>query len=154
MSQQHVELAERVIAAVNDRDVDGYLACCADDIKLRTPWAAVEGVYEGRDAIRRFFADLRDTLPDFRLTIERAEPIGATRVLLFLRVSLHGRASGLPAGAISGDTPAAPDIPTATVYDFADGKVASIRVFLDRDQALKAVGLSERHASGDNPELG
>ena len=146
MSQGNVELAERVVAAVNERDVDGYLACCADDIKLRTPWAALDGVYEGPEAIRRFFADLQDWAPDFRLTIERTEPIGATRVLVFLRVSLRGRASGLSAVAVSGglsDDPAARDIPTATVYDFADGKVAGIRVFLDRDQALEAVRLRE-----------
>jgi hypothetical protein len=105
----------------------------------------VEGVYEGPRAIRRFFADLQDWAPDFRLTIERAEPIGETRVLVFLRVSLRGRASGLPAVAMSGglsEAPGARDLSTATVYDFADGKVTSIRVFLDRDEALEAVGLS------------
>ena len=146
MSQQNLVLVERVVAAVNGRDVDGYVACCADDIKLRTPWAAVEGVYEGPEAIRRFFADLQDWAPDFRLTIERAEPIGATRVLVFLRASLSGRASGLPAAAMSGglgDAPTAGLLSTATVFDFAGGMVASIRVFLDRDQALKAVGLAE-----------
>jgi ketosteroid isomerase-like protein len=146
MSQENIELAERVVTAVNERDVDGYLACCADDIKLRTPWADVDGVYEGPEAIRRFFADLQDWAPDFRLRIERTEPIGPTRVLVFLRVSVRGRASGVPAGAIGGgvsDAPAAREIPTATVYDFAGGKVASIRVFLDRDEALEAVGRRE-----------
>jgi ketosteroid isomerase-like protein len=146
MSRKNVELAERVVAAVNERDVEGYLACCADDVKLRTPWAAVEGEYEGAEAIRRFFADLQDWAPDFRLTIERAEPIGATRVLVFLRASMRGRASGLSAAAIRGgvsDTPAERDIRTATLYDFAGGRVTSIRVFLDRDQALEAAGLPD-----------
>ena len=146
MSQENVELVERVVAAVNERDVEGYVGCCADDVKLQTPWSAVEGVYEGSEAIRRFFADLQDTAPNFRLTIERAEPIGDTRVLVFLRASVTGRASGLPAGALSGelrDAPAAGDIPTATVYDFADSKITSIRVFVDRDEALEAVGLRE-----------
>jgi ketosteroid isomerase-like protein len=146
MSQENLDLVERVVAAVNERDVDGYLACCTDDIKLRTPWAGVEGVYEGPEAIRRFFADLQDWAPDFRLTIDRAEPIGATRVLVLLRASLSGRASGLPGVAMSGglrDAPAARELSTGTVYDFAGGKVTSIRVFLDRDQALEAVGLSE-----------
>jgi ketosteroid isomerase-like protein len=156
MAQENSELVDRVVAAVNERDVDGYVACCADDIKLRTPWAAVEGVYEGPEAIRRFFADLQDWAPDFRLTIERAEPIGATRVLVFLRASLSGRASGLPAAAMSGGlghAPAAGALSTATVFDFGGGKVASIRVFLDRDQALKAVGRAEPAPQGDeNPE--
>ena len=148
MSQEKLELVERVVAAVNERDVDGYVACCADDIKLRTPWAAVEGDYEGPEAIRRFFADLQDWAPDFRLTIERAKPIGATRVLVFLRASLSGRASGLPAVAMSsglGNAPAAGELSTATVFDFVGGKVASIRVFLDRHEGLEAVGLAEPH---------
>jgi ketosteroid isomerase-like protein len=153
---QNLELVERVVAAVNERDVDGYVACCADDIKLRTPWAALEGLYQGPEAIRRFFADLRDWAPDFRLTIERAEPIGATRVLVFLRASLSGRASGLPAAAMSGglgEAPAVEALATGTVFDFAGGKVASIRVFLDRDQALEAVGLADPAPQGGrNPE--
>src|SRR5215204_2844353 len=74
--RRRTELVERVVAAVNERDVEGYVGCCADDVKLQTPWSAVEGVYEGSEAIRRFFADLQDTAPNFRLTIERAEPIG------------------------------------------------------------------------------
>ena len=156
MSQANLELVERVVAAVNERDVDGYLACCTDDVKLRPPWAAVEGVYEGPAAIRRFFADVQDWAPDFRLTIDRAEPIGATRVLVFLRASLSGRASGLPAVAMSsglGEPAAAGKLSTATVIDFAGGKIAGIRVFLDRDQALEAVGLAEPSPQGgENPE--
>jgi ketosteroid isomerase-like protein len=156
MSQQNLELVERVVAAVNERDVDGYVACCADDIKLRTPWAALDGVYEGPEAIRRFFADLQDWAPDFRLTIERAEPIGATRVLVFLRASLSGRASGVPAVAMSGglgDARAEGELSTATVFDFVGGRVASIRVFLDRAQGLEAVGLAEPSPQGgENPE--
>jgi hypothetical protein len=29
------------------------------------------------------------------------------------------------------------------VYDLVDGKIGHIRIFLDREQALKAVGLEE-----------
>jgi SnoaL-like domain len=141
-----VEIVRRLIAAVNERDVGAYLACCTEDIRLCTPWAPVEGAYEGAGAIRRFFADLEDTLPDFRLSIERAEPIGAERVLAFVRAFVSGRASGIPATAMSGGVPdpAAPGyIPTANVYDFVGGKIASIRVFLERAEALEAVGLRE-----------
>jgi ketosteroid isomerase-like protein len=146
MSHENVEVVERLIAAVNERDLGGYLACCTDDVRLSTPWAPVEGAYEGSEAIRRFFADLQDTLPDFRLTIERAESIGPARVLAFVKAVVSGRASGIPAAAMSGrlhDPSAAGHIPTANVYDFAGGKIASIRVFLDRREALEAVGLRE-----------
>ena len=71
MSQENVEIVQRAIAAVNDRDVDRYLACCTEDIQMRTPLAPIEGVYEGADAIRRFFANVQDTSPDFRIEVER-----------------------------------------------------------------------------------
>jgi ketosteroid isomerase-like protein len=147
MSQANLKLVREMISAVNERDLDRYLAHCTDNIELHTPWAAVEGVYEGRDAIRRFFSDLRDTVPDFRLTIERLEPIGPDRVLGFLQASGTGRASGMPAGAgvpsaTAGAVPAATPgaVPTANIYDLADGKISRIRIFLDRDEALEAAG--------------
>ena len=36
MSRQNVRLVERAIAAVNDRDIDRYLACCTEDVELHT----------------------------------------------------------------------------------------------------------------------
>jgi ketosteroid isomerase-like protein len=144
MSQENVEVVESAIAAVNERDIDRYLACCTEDIQLQPPWTAVEGVYEGPDAVRRFFVDLRDTIPDFQLTIERLESVGANQVLAFLRASATGRASGIPAGAAA---PAAAipagGIPTANVYDLVDGKIRRVQAFLDREEALEAVGLAE-----------
>jgi ketosteroid isomerase-like protein len=142
MSHENLEAVREVISAVNDRDLDRYLAHCTEGIQLETPWAAVEGVYEGRDAIRRLFSDLRDTLPDFHLVIERLEPIGSDRVLAFLRASATGRASGITAGAGARGA-SGRDIPSANVYDLAGGKIRRIRVFLDRQEALEAVGLRE-----------
>ena len=142
MSHENLEAVREVISAVNDRDLDRYLAHCTESIQLETPWSAVEGVYEGPDAIRRLFSDLRDTLPDFHLVIERLEPIGCDRVLAFLRASATGRASGITAGAgVLSAT--GRDIPSANVYDFAGGKIKRIRVFLDRQEAFEAVGLHE-----------
>ncbi len=142
MSQEKMEVVREVISAVNDRDLDRYLAHCTESIRLETPWAPVEGAYEGPDAIRRFFSDVRDTLPDFQLVIERLEPIGADRILALLRASATGRASGITAGA---EVLSATDrsMPTATLFDLAGEKVRRIRVFLDRQEAFEAVGLRE-----------
>src|SRR6266550_7977096 len=113
MSQENVEIVKRAIAAVNDRDIDGYLACCTEDVQMRTPLASIGAVYEGMDAIRRFFADIQDTVPDFRIEVERLDSIAPNRVLAFIRVTATGRASGL---AILGHTTAA-DTPTVHIYD-------------------------------------
>jgi ketosteroid isomerase-like protein len=132
MSQENVEIVKRAVAAVNQRDIDGYLACCTKDVQLSTPLAEVAGVYEGPNGIRRFFADLGDTSPDFKITIERLEAIGPDRVLAFMLVTGTGRASGIPQ-----------DAPTGNVYDLVDGKIERIRIFVDREQALEAAGLKE-----------
>src|SRR5829696_2900067 len=144
MSQENVEVVRRAIAAANERDVDRYLALCSEDIELQTPWTAVEGLYVGPDAIRRFFTDIRDTARDFHLNIERLESIGSDRVLAFLRAHVSGRASGITVGSESlSSEPRHAGIPTGNVYDLSDGKIRRIRIFVDRDEALEAVGLRE-----------
>ena len=129
MSQENVETVGRAIAAINARDIDGYLACCTENVELLTPLAGAE--YLGADGIRRFFTDIEDIGPDFRIEVQRVQAIGDSNVIAFMRVRSTGRASGIVTGAES-----------ANVYDFIDGKISRIRIFLDRDEALKAVGLS------------
>jgi hypothetical protein len=133
MSHENVQVVKRAVAAVNNRDVDSYLACCTADVRMENVNAPIEGAYKGADGIRRFFADMLDTAPDFRITIERLESIGADRVLGFMRLNLSGRASGVRLDS---------DIPSATVYDLADGKMRRVRIFLDRKEALEAVDSS------------
>lgn len=134
MSEENVALVEKAIAAINERAIEDYLACCTEDVQLVTPAAGIGGTYEGKQAIRRFFADLSDTSPDFHIEIEGLEAIGSDRVLGLLRVSATGRASGIAA---------AEDTPTANIYDMVNGKIARVRIFMDRDEALKAAGLDE-----------
>jgi hypothetical protein len=39
MSQENVETVERAIAAINARDLEGYLACCTENVELLTQLA-------------------------------------------------------------------------------------------------------------------
>ena len=132
MPQENVRLVERAIAAINARDIEGYLACCTENVKLETPMAAVGGVYEGIDGIRRFFTDVEEAAPDFRIELDGVEEVDSRRVIAFLRTSSTGRASGIRLAA-----------PQTNVYDLIDGKISHIRIFFDRQEALKAAGLEE-----------
>jgi ketosteroid isomerase-like protein len=132
MSAENVRLVERAIAAINARDIEGYLACCTENVKLETPVAAVGGVYEGSDGIRRYFADIEEAGPDFRIELDGVEEVDSKRMLAFLRFSSTGRASGIRLAA-----------PLTNVYDLIDGKISHVRIFVDRQEALKAVGLDE-----------
>jgi uncharacterized protein (TIGR02246 family) len=130
VSQENVETVERAIAAINARDIEAYLACCTENVELLTPIVGAQ--YLGADGIRRFFTDIEDAGPDFRIEVQRVRAIGDSNALALLRVGSTGRASGIVTGA-----------ETANVYDFVDGKIGRICIFLDRDEALKAVGLEE-----------
>jgi hypothetical protein len=94
--------------------------------------AAVGGVYEGIDGIRRFLTDVEEAAPDFRIELDGVQEVDSKRVIAFLRSSSTGRASGIRMAA-----------PQTNVYDLIDGRISHIRIFLDRQEALKAVGLDE-----------
>jgi hypothetical protein len=129
MSQENVETVWRAIAAINARDIDAYLACCTEEVQLSVA-ESVGAEYLGADGINRFFTDIEDAGPDFRIEVERVQAIGDSLVLALLQVSSTGRASGIVTSAES-----------ATVYDFVDGRMNRIRIFFDRGEAIKAVGL-------------
>jgi ketosteroid isomerase-like protein len=132
MPQENVRLVERAIAAINARDIESYRACCTEDVKLETPTAAIGGVYEGIDGIRRFLTDLEEATPDFRIELDGVEEVDSKRVIAFLRNNSTGRASGIRMAW-----------PQTNVYDLIDGKISHVRMFVDRQEALKAVGLEE-----------
>ena len=103
-----------------------------EDVQLFPPTAQIEGAYEGRSGVRRFLAYVQDAGPNFRLSVERLESIGPDRVLGFLQATMSGRASGIDN-----------DFPVTNIYDLANGRIRRVRVFMDRDAALEAAGLSE-----------
>jgi hypothetical protein len=53
MTRKNVTTVQLAVAALNNRDVDAYLACCVDDVELQTPVSPVEGAYRGTTGIRR-----------------------------------------------------------------------------------------------------
>jgi ketosteroid isomerase-like protein len=130
VSQENVEIVRRVVAALNARDLEGYLACCREDVELRLP--VVAGVYEGPEGIKRWFADIEDAGPDFHLDLRGVKATGANQVLVFTHVASTGRASGVPL-----------TMENAIIYDLIDRKIRRIRIFLDQSEALRAVGLEE-----------
>jgi ketosteroid isomerase-like protein len=132
MSQDNAETVRRAIAAINARHIDAYLACCTENVELLTPLAPLGAEYVGTDGIRRFFTDIEEVGPDFRIEVQSVQAVGDNNVIAFIRTSSTGRASGIVIGRES-----------TNVYDFADGKIKRIRIFWDRSEALKAVGLAE-----------
>ncbi len=124
MSRENLDTVRRAVEAVNDRDLERYLTYCTEDIELWNPISALEGAFEGRDGVARFFARL-ETAPDFRLEIEHMEAVGPRRIVAFVRVAATARTTGIPIGSS-----------LANVYDLAGGRIRRIRVFEDRDEGV------------------
>lgn len=131
MPQGNLEVVRRAVAALNARDLEGYLACCTRDVELHTP-EVFAGVYEGPQGIRRFLTDVEDAAPDFHIDVQNLKAVGDDQVLAFVQTGSTGRVSRIPMAQTQ-----------TNVYDLVEGKIGRIRIFLDHHQALKAVGLAE-----------
>jgi ketosteroid isomerase-like protein len=133
MSQQKFESVRNVVVALNERDVEGYLACCTDDVEFVPATAAIAGTFRGASGIQRFFADLQETAPDIQVDVEELKMVGSN-VLAFERARARGRASGVHG-----------ELEFTTLYEFANGQVRRIRVFLDRQEATEAARARAEH---------
>ena len=95
------------------------------------PYPDTESSYRGAEGIRRWFRQLDEVWDDWCFEAERFFDAG-DRVVVFARVSGSAKQSG-----------AALVISAAHVLTLRDGRVTRADVFLDRSEALEAVGLRE-----------
>jgi ketosteroid isomerase-like protein len=131
VSQENLDVVSRSISAINERDVEAYLAHCAADVELINPASGVEGPFRGEQGIRRFFEGIEESTTRFELEVERLQPIDDKRVLVFLVLHFESERGFLQTQ------------PLTTLYGLDGGRLSRITVFADRDQALSAAGLRQ-----------
>jgi ketosteroid isomerase-like protein len=129
MSQENVEIVRRLITALGERDAEGYVALCTPDVQMVSPVAAIEGTTVGAEGIRQFFSGLKEAWSEFHIDVERIQAVGDDRVLALMNMS----------GVSEGGVPITQ--PLSSVYDLAAGSLRRVHVYLDRADALQAVGL-------------
>jgi len=100
------------------------------DVEYLPLRSATEGKYRGIAGIERFNADTEEVFEKFELHYEFLD-LGE-RVLAWGVIRVRARGSGIET-----------DIATGGVFDFRDGKIVRWEDFGSKEQALKAVGLSE-----------
>jgi ketosteroid isomerase-like protein len=140
MSQENVEIAERVMDAFNRRDIDAFVQPTTTDFEwFPALGVAVEGgSFVGREGVETYFEVLRATWEEIRLVTQEFRDFGES-VIWLGRIEGRGRGSGVPV-----------DAPMGAVFDFRGRKVWRARSYLDHGQALKAVGLEEHDAHADS----
>ena len=131
MSQENVDLTRRAFQAFHDRDLDALLAMLDDDVEAFPFLAGMEGGYRGHDGIRRWWAGLLGTFPDFSAEIVELHDLGDSTMAV-LRMPGHGAESDTPFDAAAWH-----------VSHFQHGKCIGWRAYTREREALEAVGLSE-----------
>ena len=135
MPRDNVEIVRRVIDVM---DAEGFAAALPvfldaahPDVEWREDpaWPGF-AAYRGVEQVRQVILDRMDTL-DFD---QRTEDLIAVddKVVALVRWIGRGKTSGAPG-----------EISMAMIWTVRDGSITKIEFFLDRSQALAAVGLAE-----------
>ena len=134
MSQENVDVVRQALSAYMDRGLDALAEFWHADIS----WRAIEGAPDdvgemhGREAVRRYLDDWIDMFDDVTNVPEELLDLGDDRVMAVQLATGRAKASGIQT-----------DIRYAVVYTLRYGKIVRGREYIDRTEALQAVGLSE-----------
>ena len=123
MSEENVELAQRASEMFNRRDLHGFLALMAEDVRFQPQMGPG---FEGHDGIRRLWNSLIGG-PGFTVEVVRLRDLGADLML----AAVHARGEGVGAGEQTYWVPSR----------WRRGECFWWGVFLDEQEALKALGL-------------
>jgi ketosteroid isomerase-like protein len=133
MSQGNVEIVRDSLKALADGGLDALAEFWNPDIN----WRAIEGAPDdvgemhGRDAARRYVQDWFDTFDNFTVVAEELLDAGDDRVVAVQHLIGRARQSGVET-----------ELRYAVVYTLHEGKIARVREYRDRAEALEAAGLA------------
>ena len=132
MSQENVELAHRVIDAVERRDLARLISLTDPEVEWRSAFVVTGGgLYRGHAGMREYVKDMNDAWEIVRLDVDHE--LGVGDIVIFVgRIHYRGKGSGVEAESESG-----------YMLKFRQGRVVRFRPFRDPERALEAVGLSE-----------
>jgi ketosteroid isomerase-like protein len=131
MPSPNVEIAKRVTDAFNRRDVDAVFDVCTPDCLMSSQLLDVTADFQEREGLERFYAMLDESWEEFESVAGEYRDIG-DRVLAVGRNRGRGKGSGVRVDGQFG-----------AVFDFRDGRISRIRLFLDQDEALRVARMSE-----------
>jgi uncharacterized protein len=133
MSQENVEVARKILDAVNRRDAEAMLPYADPEIDLQSPIiGGVEGnTYHGHQGVRDWIAETDAAFEELRFEPEEFRDLGDD-VLIIGRLHARGRESGVEI-----------DSPSAWLGTFRDGKGVRGRGFLSIQEALEAASLEK-----------
>jgi ketosteroid isomerase-like protein len=132
MSRENVEVLRAAHEAFN-AGLDEFLAYYTEDVELvpDATWPE-QGPFRGKRAARDWWAEVIAQYEDRFIELEELIPVDADRIIAATKWHVRGRASEITT-----------TFAVSTVHSLRDGLIFRSQFFLDRDQALEAVGLRE-----------
>jgi ketosteroid isomerase-like protein len=137
MSHANVAVVRRIYDAWLERDYETVLAQYDPQIRLNpdpeASWVGINEDYIGHEGVKRYLSAVYEAFEDYRPEIEQIIDVGEDRVLTLAVEHGRGRGSGAEVQAAQ----------TAHLWTLRDGKAVRLDLFLDRERALEATGLSK-----------
>jgi len=132
MSQENVEALRRGYEALNRRDIDTWLEGFHADAEMHDlPSIPDAPVRRGHAAMSEWVSMMDELWVDARYEPQEFTDAGQF-VVVAVRAKARGRGSDIPM-----------EVGIFHVFEIEDGKVQRALAYLDRDEALEAVGLQE-----------
>src|SRR3954452_3788612 len=131
MSQENVEIVRRHMQAVLSGDYAAALADYDPEVEFDASVRPEGHVYRGREGVAEAMRVWSGTWEDWNVEVKEIIDAG-DRVLMLARESGRGRGSGIGIDQL-----------TFAVFTLRHGTIVHWKGFVDRDQALEAVGLRE-----------
>jgi ketosteroid isomerase-like protein len=132
VSEENVEIVQSIYEAVNRRDWDGAFRDQHPNVELTTPPGAfTAGTYRGREECQAYFEELLTAFEEVAVEPEEIVESG-DQVAVVLRSQARPKAGS-----------AKIEIRNGHLWTIRDGKVVSLRIFPEPEEALEAAGLRE-----------
>jgi len=134
MSQENVEIVRDYWKAFAAGGLDAVTEFWDPEID----WRAIEGAPDdvgemhGREAVRLYLQDWVDMFEGLTVVAEELLEVEDQRVVAVIRVSGRAKLSGIET-----------ELRLAVVNSVRDGKIVRGREYIDREEALEAVGLRD-----------
>jgi uncharacterized protein len=134
MSQENAEFVAEYLQRAADGGVDAMAEFWDPDINWRAAEGAIDdaGELHGPEAVRRYAQDWFDMFDDLSVVVEEFVDAGDDRVVAVQRMTGRAKVSGIET-----------EIRFSVVYTLRDGKIVQGREYMEKEQALEAVGLRE-----------
>jgi uncharacterized protein len=132
MSRENIEVARRGYEAFARGDLDAVLELMDPEIEAHDPPEMPDAaIHRGHEAVRRDWEQTAELLDDFSIEVEKYIDAG-DELVVYLIYRGRGRESGAEVEARM-----------AHIWTIREGKSIRLRQYLDRSDALEAVGLRD-----------